>query len=338
MPMKSFMKMVCVAVGLTLAISARAQTPDWTKVIEAAKAEGKVSLYSGHVGVPYHPEIAKMFEAKYGIHVDVLDLRASDLAERIRTEQATNRVAADVILNGAGALWLIKEQGALQPYEALPRLDRLRDDVEKDESRLPIYIQSYGFAVNTRLVPENERPKTWQDLLDPKWKGKILSDDMRALGGGSTMFATTYAHFGREFHEKLAAQNIQFSRTVRENARRVARGEFPIYIPFSLPDELLNKGLPIQGITPAEGDVYAQFDLAAVKNAPHPNAARLLMDFFLSDEAQLVYVRSARTPTIKGLDDKIPAEVKDIVTAKLLGTSDPAKIDFDLKLANEIYK
>lgn len=331
-------KLSVAIVAVAITASAGAQTADWSKVIAAAKTEGKVTLYSGHVGVPYHPEVAKMFEAKYGIHVEILDLRASDLAERIRTEQATNRVAADVILNGAGALWLLKNQSALAAYGALPDLGRLRDDVEKDDARLPIYIQGYGIAVNTRLVPENERPKSWKDLLAPKWKGKILSDDVRALGGGSTMFATTYAKFGREFHEKLAAQKPQFSRAVRENARRVARGEFPIYIPFSLPDLLLNKGLPIAGITPTEGDVYAQFDLSLVKNAPHPNAARLLMNFFLSEEAQLVYARSARVPTVKGLDDKVPADVKDIVTAKLLGTSDPSKIDADLKLANEIYK
>jgi iron(III) transport system substrate-binding protein len=337
--MKTFATIVAAVLGVTLAASAsRAQPADWNKVIEAAKAEGKVTLYSGHVGVPYHPDIAKLFEAKYGIHVEILDLRASDLAERVRTEQATSRVSADVILNGAGALWLLEQQGALAPYNDLADLNRLREDVEKDSERLPIYIQSYGFAVNTRLVPENERPKSWQDLLDPKWKGKILSDDMRALGGGSTMFATTYDRFGRAFHDKLATQQLHFSRTVRENARRVARGEFPIYIPFSLPDQLLNKGLPLQGITPTEGDVYAQFDLALSKNAPHPNAARLLMNFFLSDDAQMVYVRSARTPTIKGLDDKIPADVKDIVQAKLLGTSDPSKIDEELKLANDIYK
>ncbi|MDF3811602.1 MULTISPECIES: extracellular solute-binding protein [Rhodopseudomonas] len=325
-------------VAIAIGTSASAQAADWNEVVKAAKAEGKVTLYSGHVGVPYHPEVAKMFEAKYGIPVEILDLRASDLAERVRTEKATGRVSADVILNGAGALWLLKNQEALAPYGELPALGKLRGDLELDGTRLPIYIQGYGIAVNTKLVPEKDRPKSWKDLLDPKWQGKILSDDMRALGGGSTMFATTYAKFGREFHEKLAAQKPQFSRSVRENARRVARGEFPIYIPFSLPDQLLNKGLPIVGITPIEGDVYAQFDLALTNNAPHPNAARLLMDFFLSDEAQLVYVRSARVPTVKGLDDKIPADVKDIVKAKLLGTSNPATINADLKLATEIYK
>ncbi len=324
--------------AIAIGAPATAQAADWNDVIKAAKAEGKVTLYSGHVGVPYHPEVAKMFEAKYGIHVEILDLRASDLAERIRTEKATGRVTADIILNGAGTLWLMKNQDALAPYGDLPDIGKLRSDLDLDGVRLPIYIQGYGIAVNTKLVPEKDRPKSWKDLLDPKWKGKILADDMRALGGGSTMFATTYAKFGREFHEKLAEQKPQFSRSVRENARRVARGEYAIYIPFSLPDELLNKGLPIAGITPSEGDVYAQFDLALTNNAPHPNAARLLMDFFLSDEAQLVYVRSARVPTIKDLDSKIPADVKDIVTAKLLGTSDPAKIDADLKLANEIYK
>ena len=142
-------RLTAAIIAIATMASAAAQTPEWNKIVEAAKAEGKVTLYSGHVGVPYHPEVAKMFEAKYGIHVEILDLRASDLAERIRTEQATKRIAADVILNGAGTLWLMKNQGVLAAYGDLPDLGRLRADVEKDDARLPIYIQGYGIAVNT---------------------------------------------------------------------------------------------------------------------------------------------------------------------------------------------
>ena len=80
--------------------------------------------------------------------------------------------------------------------------------------------------------------------------------------------------FGKEFHEKLAAQKPVFSRDLANSERRVARGEFPLYIPFSLQNYNNLKGLPVKPIVPAEGRPYVRFDLTMLKNAPHPNAAR----------------------------------------------------------------
>ena len=136
-----------------------------------------------------------------------------------------------------------------------------------------------GILVNTRLVKPEDEPKSWDDLNDPKWKGKILADDMRPLGSGNTMFAILQKKLGAAFNEKLAEQKPVFSRDLRNDARRVARGEYPIYVPqiFAFASDL--KGLPVKVVIPKEGAPYAMMEFAMLKNAAHPNAARLIDHF-----------------------------------------------------------
>ena len=131
--------------------------------------------------------------------------------------------------------------------------------------------------LNDRLVPPGEEPKSWRDLTDPKWKGKILSDDMRAVGGGYVAFFVTQEKLGKAYHEVLATQSIQFTREMREAGRRVARGEMAIYMPFMLSDIQNLKGLPVRAVVLAEGAPYVLYATALIKGAPHPNAARAFL-------------------------------------------------------------
>jgi len=105
-----------------------------------------------------------------------------------------------------------------------------------------------------------------------------------------------------------------------------------------LPDILDLKGLPVTAIIPTEGCPYVRFDGTMLKNAPHPNAARLLLDFFLSDEAQLLYANMGFVSVVGGLEGKIAAEAQPLAQAKLLGTTDPKLQEEMLKLAKQIYK
>jgi iron(III) transport system substrate-binding protein len=330
--------------ALALAAAARpaaAQAPpaaEWEKVIAAAKKEGKVVMYSGAVGAPTTPKIAAAFEAKHGIRVEVLEARASELRERIRTEQASGRVLGDVSHNGSTTTALQLAEGTFQPHGALPGAGRPVAPFAVDEVRVPIYVIPYGILVNTEMVKPAEEPKSWKDVLDPRWKGKVLADDMRALGGGAVLFVVAQQKFGREFHDKLAQQQPHMNRELRGNYRRVARGEYPLYIPFTLPDLLDLKGLPVKAIIPAEGAPYVRFDGAIFKGAPRPNAARLLMDFFMSDEVQTIFANVGYGPVIGGLEGKITPEARPLAQAKLLGTTDPKIMDDMLKLAREIYK
>jgi iron(III) transport system substrate-binding protein len=335
----SWRAIAIAAAGYVLAgVSARAADPDdthWSQVVAAAKREGRVTLYSASVGTQEHVAIARAFEARYGVTVDILEARASEIRERNRVEAASGRRIADVMWNGSTSTGIEEAAGMLTAIGPLPRQNALLPQFDSDSLSIKLALTVYGLLINTSLVSDAAAPKSWRDLADPRWKGKILTDDMRALGGGAVFFFVTYEHLGREFHEALARQ---FSRALPENQRRVARGEFAIYLPMVLSESLRLKGLPVRAIVPEEGAPYVLFNLSLMKGAPHPNAARLLINHFMEPESRAVFVERGRPVTIAGDDSVLAPEIRAIANPKLLGTTDWTKQERMLGLAGEIYK
>jgi iron(III) transport system substrate-binding protein len=317
--------------------TARAED-EWNKIVADAKKEGHVVLYSAFVGLAAHQELKKDFETSYGITVDILEARASEVRERIRIEQAAGRFAADVSENGRTTTTLqIAQDHVFDPFGPLPSLGHLKPEFRGDDIRLPVFAIVYGILASTRLVKPEDEPKSWLDLADAKWKGKILSDDFRALGGGGVLFYVLEEHFGRDFHEKLAQQDIKFSREIPANERRIARGELPLYLPVSLTSIPELKGLPVKFIAPKEGLPYIGYDLALLKNAPHPNAARLLMEHYLGQKMQQGFANLGLLPVTSDTLSELDPAVADLQKSKLLGTTDAARMDKMLALAKQIY-
>jgi iron(III) transport system substrate-binding protein len=316
---------------LVLAGSLAQSSSEWPKVVEAARREGKVVLYSALVGAPSTERIAKAFEAKYGIPVDTLEARASELLERVRTEQASGRSLGDVSYNGSTATERQMGDSVFVPHGALSGASRLAAPFTGDGTRVPAFVIHFGILVNTELVKSSDEPRSWKDLLLPRWKGQILADDVHPVGSGSLFFQATYGKLGRDFHEKLAAQDPSFTRDPRGSQRRVARGEYPIFLPSSLAAMKELEGLPLKTVVPSEGAVYVLYQTAVFKNAPHPNAARLFMDFLLSDEAQAIYAEDGYGPVVESVRRKTSPP-------PLLGTSELATMADMARLAREIYR
>ena len=325
---------------LALLPSARAADEKWDDVVAAAKKEGKVVVYNSVQQAAYYLAVVKSFEKKYGIKVETLDLRAAELTERIRTEQAAGRFLGDIEEHSTGTIERQLNAGlkVIQPHGFIPNVKNLREPFVATDLYVPAWVQAYGFLVNTDAVSEQQMPKSWPDLLDDKWRGRILADDTRALGGGNTMFAVTALKYGVDFQKKMAAQKLVFSRDLRNDARRVARGEYPIYIPqmFAMASDM--GGLPVTVVVPSDGSPYVPINNAVLRNAPHPNAARVFINHFLELDSQITYANGWMQPVVKGAIEGASAEAKPYAAAKLMGATPWDKAEEMMALAKEIYQ
>jgi len=309
---------------------------DWNETIANARKEGRVVIYATSTAV-VRP-ISELFEKKYGITVDILEARPTELRERARAEFAAGRINGDVQFNGYSSLALQRVDGLLQPHGALPSTSRLVAPFSTDRTVLPVSAGRFPILLNTAMVPPDQEPKSWKDLLDPKWKGRMLGDDPRGAGAALLTYMVLDDTFGRPFIEKLATQNITFGRDFAVSERRVARGEYPIYFPVnvtSLPNLL---GLPVKGIVPSEGAPYVMGSAAIHNKAPHPQAARLFLDFLLSDESQRLYADSGSTSVTGQVSEKLPPDIARVMEAKLLGTSDWRRLDEMAKTFTAIFR
>jgi iron(III) transport system substrate-binding protein len=333
---------LCAALCMAIAGQVYAQVPaEWAQVIQQAKQEGSVTFYNG--GLPTVPRVViKMFEAQYGIKVNVLEARMSEVRERVRAEQAASRWLVDVVLAGASTIAQQQREGALVAHGPLPAAASIVSPYKSraDGTLVPLNANKQALLINTKLVKPEDEPKTWADLLDPKWKGKILSDDPRAAGGGNLAYWVLYDAFGPAFHQKLAAQQLVFSRELSMNPKRVAAGEYPLLLPIGISEAVKLKGLPVKVIVPKEGMTYGMEALGIAKNAPHPNAARLLINFMLEGPSQAVFADYGFGSATNQPPKVAPELPKEVLDAPLLGTTqaDPAKSDMLYKFFSDTYK
>ena len=336
--MLNLKRLAVVALLAGATVPASAQDASWDAVVAAAKQEGKVVVYNMALGAPYFQAVIKSFETTYGIPVESLDLRASELVERIRTEQSAGRYLGDAEMV---TTTMIEEQlkngDFIQKLPPIPNAANLRPPFKTTDFSVPAYVQPMGILINTRLVRGDDVPTSWNDLNAPKWKGKLLSDDMRPLGSGNTLFAILQKSMGADFNEKLSEQKPVFSRDMRNDARRVARGEYPIYISqvFAFASDL--KGLPVKVVVPKEGAPYAQMDMALLKGAPHPNAARLFMQHFLSVDSQALYANAWMLPVVQGAAERADPDAQPYANAKLIGPAKLSERADMMALAKKLY-
>lgn len=335
-----FNRLFAMSFVAAMAAGPAAAQENWDAVVAAAKKEGSIVVYHAQLGAAHWKDVVRAFESKYGIKVQEYDARASELTERIRVEQTSKRYVADVEFHGKAS---IAQQQIENDFVAeignIPNAKNLRDDYPADKYSVPAWSQVVCMLSNTSLIKPEDEPKNWTDLIDPKYKGKLLSDDMRAVGSGQTMFGVTFKKYGADFHQKLKAQDLVFNRDLQVNSRRVARGENAIFIQQIIAFASELKGLPVKVLLPADGCPYTGIRGAVLKGAPHPNAARVFINHFLELDLQVRYANAWMGTVVKGVVEKLTdADAKRYAAVKLMGEIDYSERDAMLKTAVEIYK
>jgi iron(III) transport system substrate-binding protein len=282
------------ASGLVFAAPARAAAPEPTSItpalIEAARKEGKVVFYTA-VDLQVAERIAKSFEARYsGVSVRVERAGSERVFQRIGQEYTSRIYAADVINTTDAAHFVIwKNDGWLTPY--------VPEDVAKNyapEHRDPdgmyaswrISLSPLGY--NTTLVKAEDAPKSFADLLLPKWTGKIVKAHPSYSGTVVTATFQIVRNLGWEYLEKLGKQKVLQVQSSTEPPKKLALGERSVMADGNEYNLLLLKesGQPVEVIYPTEGTPLIIGPSAILKNAPNPNAARLFQSYLYSVEAQ----------------------------------------------------
>src|ERR1700716_3913453 len=273
-----------LALGTVFASPVRAEaplpvaiTPD---LVEAARKEAKVILYSS-MDLPVGEKLAKAFEGKFpGIAVQVERSGSERLFQRVDQEFSSNIRAADVI-NSSDASHFIswKKNGWLAPFVtediAQHFLPEFRDpDGMSATSR--IYLSS--IAYNTNLVKPEDAPKSFADLLDPKWAGKMVKGHP-AYGG--TIMTTTFQlvrELGWEYFEKLSKQRVMQVQSSTDPPKKLALGERAIMADGNEYNAVLLKeaGQPVEPVYPTEGTPTISGPTGIFATAPPPKAARLV--------------------------------------------------------------
>ena len=279
------------------------------------------------------------FTAKYGIKVELLEARASEVRERVRVEQAAGRFLGDLHHNGSTTTWLMTRDGNFQPHGAIPNVKNVDPIYQPDDTKIPAEVISYCLLVNKTLVKPADEPKSWKDLLDPKWQGKILSDDYRALGGGAVFFPVMLRTFGREFHEKLAAQKPVFSRDLAEQRAALRARRVPALPPVHAAGPQHAQGPAGEGDRAGRGPA-----LRAVRHLDAEERAASQRGAAVHEPLSRARTRRSCSPTpattrwSRAWSRRRSRRSAPLLATKAMGTTDPPKQDEMLALAKEIYK
>jgi iron(III) transport system substrate-binding protein len=280
----------------------RAQAPASTAItsqlIEAAKKEGKLAWYTA-MDLQFAQQAGKVFEQKFpGISVRVERSGAERVFQRIAQEYGSNIRAVDVANTSDAAHCIIwKRNGWLEPYlpeEVAQHYDKTYYDA--DGTHITTRILVSPIAYNTSLVKPEDAPKSFADLLDPKWAGKMVK--AHPAYSGTIMNATFQIarDIGWDYFEKLAKQRVMQVQSATDTPKKIQLGERAVMVDGAgyLVIRYKEAGDPLEIVYPTEGTPLAAGPSVIFKGSPSPNAAKLFQAWMHSREGQQYIVDVAR--------------------------------------------
>ena len=323
---------------------------EWDKTVQAAKAEGQVTIYvhSAYAPVLTSGAFEKAFPA---IKLSIVSGVENDLERRFSAERRAGKYLADVFMVGVLRSYDFLQAKFLEPIKPLLILPEVVDESkwwlgkhhysDPEQKYLFRYVASaqYGqISYNTQLIQAKEFTSFW-DFLSPKWKGKILSRDIRLPGTGGSAIRLFYYHpdMGPEFVRKLFAEtDITLFRDRRQGLDWLAAGKYPICFWCEGVDKANVQGLPVDTfgrMKEGAGLSAGQGILTYVNQAPHPSAAKVFVNWFLSRDGQLNF-QKALGKADEGSPDSLRIDIpKDDVDPKSRRLDGVKYLDTDQWLA-----
>jgi iron(III) transport system substrate-binding protein len=308
---------------------AQASKPITPALIAAAVKEGQVTWYTS-ADLQLAEKVGKAFEQKFpGIRARVERAGGERIFSRVAQEYAAGLHVPDAISTGDAAQFLVwKRQGLLAAY--------VTEDIAKyipAEHRDPdgfyatVRSSLCVVAYNTRLVRPGEAPKNFADLLDPKWKGKLVKAHPSYSG---TIMTSTYQmvrELGWDYLEKLAQQQLLQIQSATDTPKKVVLGERPVMVDGNESNVLLLKeaGQPIEVVYPAEGTPSIVQPSAVFKAAPHPNAARLFQNYLFTVEGQELFVNLGGLRSVHAMVKDKPG--RTLLSSIKVWKDDPAAVE-----------
>lgn len=291
--------------GSVIPLSAATDDVRVAELKKAAEKEGKVVFYTS-IAAADSPVFVGRFQKKYPfLKVDLVRLSNMGILTRVMAEHRANKNIVDVVDLKGDVIYSLQKMGILAKYLSPERgffADRFKD---KEGYWTDVYLTVHSLAYNTRTVSPNEVPVTYQDLLKPRWKGRIGFNPNNYMWPEAIMQIMGKEE-GLKYLEALARQNpiVRYGGTL--NAMLTAAGEVEIALPINdnNVDNLKERGAPVdwaKKIKPYWGDLHP---IALVAKAPHPNASKLFIDFLLSQEGQEMVAQAGKIPPRTGLTTK----------------------------------
>src|SRR5437660_674959 len=301
--------------------SAPPPEPITPALVDAARKEGQIIYYTS-TDLPVAEKLAKAFEAKYsGIAVRVERTGAERVFQRIGQEYSSNIHAVDVVNSSDAAHFIVwKRDGILATYVPEDVVNYPPEHRDPDGQFASFRVWLSIIAYNSSIVKPEDAPKSFADLLDPKWKGKIVKAHP---GYSGTIMTATYQmqrDLGWSWFEQLAKQNIMQVQSSADPPKKLEIGERAVMADGNEYNifQMKEAGRPVEPVYATEGSPLIIGPNGIFKAAPHPNAARLFQSFCFSREAQQLIIdvgglRSVHSQTQEKAGRK---PLKDIKTMK----------------------
>ena len=280
------------------------------QLAEKAKAEGEVAFYSSLQAQQIDPFI-RVFQKRYPfVKVNPYRVSGNRQVIKIQTEMNAGNHLFDVTNGSAEQASAIKKIGAIDPYQSPQRDFFATPNKDKEGFFTSLYVIPMVLGYNTNLVKRQDAPRTYEDLLQPKWKGNMFLDDE-----AYEWFAVLLKHMGREkglqYMRNLAKQDLRMVRGRTAQSQLLSAGERPLALVLSGHTvlDLKARGAPVEHVI--LDPYFAQANkLMMSRHAPHPHAAALFIDWSLSEEGQSMITTFGRVVARKGVKQRFPELVE----------------------------